>query len=229
MVKLRENRLWATLNIPITQRFPANGKHYKSRVRDIPGFQTTILRMEPEWSLTLRRVSEFREGEGNPMYFGGANDSYPDGVQANTVREWTLSQCENNKRLKTARTNFQKVLAKKRVNKLSKEERTRASCLNGTSQGKPVLQLTRLDNVPIAGYYSQWEAEDYTGVSKNSISQVCMGQGKSTGGFAWRFASKEFIESEEWARLVEVGRQRSELTKNKYVKPCNRKVVPPPE
>ena len=112
---------------------------------------------------------------------------------------------------------------------MSKEERTRASCLNGTSQGKPVLQLTRLDNVPIAGYYSQWEAEDYTGVSKNSISQVCMGQGKSTGGFAWRFASKEFIESEEWARLVEVGRQRSELTKNKYVKPCNRKVVPPPE
>lgn len=58
--------------------------------------------------------------------------------------------------------------------------------LSYISRGKPVLQFT-LENVFVNRYKSLDEAQEKTNISKTVICRVCNNQGKTAGGYIWKY------------------------------------------
>ena len=58
--------------------------------------------------------------------------------------------------------------------------------INAVHVKKAVIQ-TELNGIAIREFSSVCEAEELTGISKGSISNVCAGRCKTAGGFKWLF------------------------------------------
>ncbi len=81
---------------------------------------------------------------------------------------------------------------------------------------KPVLQIK--DGVVINRFNSIIEAGRSTNILASSISDVCRGKNKTTGGYAWRYAEYEMPKTKKQSRI-------SGVTKIKGVRKGPFKVV----
>jgi len=84
-----------------------------------------------------------------------------------------------------------KIGESNRARLLSDENLYRDACnrcrANGLKAAKPVEQLDLLGNV-IARYESAHDAERKTGIRNGNIANCCVGKGKTSGGYKWRYA-----------------------------------------
>lgn len=65
-----------------------------------------------------------------------------------------------------------------------------AAKIGGVKRSKPVLQYSK-DGTFISEYKSARDAFMQTGISFQKIGAVCLGKRKTSGGFIWKFKTKE--------------------------------------
>lgn len=79
--------------------------------------------------------------------------------------------------------NLQLMTSKENNEKGNIEQRK--GLLNTSKPHKPVFQYTKQGEF-VAEYFSQSEASRVTGINRSSISNCCLGQRPSAGGFIWK-------------------------------------------
>ena len=61
-------------------------------------------------------------------------------------------------------------------------------------RGRKKVEQYTLDNIFIQSFSSMQEASRITGVRADTISAVCRGKQKSSGGFLWRYADNDILD-----------------------------------